>query len=113
MMQDFSLASQPRDSAMIIKVSGDLDIVTCAQLDEELKRVRRTFDQIVIDMSAVEFMDTRSLAIIVMHWKAVTEAGGSLSLAGARYQYTKTLWITGLASRIPMFDTVDLAIASA
>jgi anti-sigma B factor antagonist len=112
-VQDFSLSSQQRHGAMVIAVAGDLDIVTCTQLDEELKRARRTYDEIVIDMSAVEFMDTRSLAVIVMHWKAVTEAGGSLCLAGARYQYTKTLWITGLASRIPMFETVDLAIAGA
>jgi hypothetical protein len=41
-------------------------------------------------------MDTGSLAVIVGHWKQVTAAGGTLALAGARYRYTKTLWITGL-----------------
>jgi len=39
-------------------------------------------------------------------------AGGSLALAGARFQYTRTLWITGLADRIPMYDTVEQAIAA-
>jgi len=32
--------------------------------------------------------------------------------AGARYRYTKTLWITGLADRLPMYDSVDAAIAA-
>jgi hypothetical protein len=33
-------------------------------------------------------------------------------LAGARYRYTKALWITGLADRMPMYDTVDDALAA-
>jgi len=28
------------------------------------------------------------------------EAGGKFLLAGARYRYTKALWITGLADRL-------------
>ncbi len=111
-VEDFTLSSKARDGAMVISISGDLDIATCGQLDDALTQARRNHDLIVIDMSAVEFMDTRSLAVIVSHWKAVSESGGSLSLAGARYQYTKTLWITGLATRIPMYDSIELAIAA-
>jgi anti-sigma B factor antagonist len=40
-------------------------------------------------------------------------AGGTLALAGARYRYTKALWITGLADRLPLYDTVDLALSAA
>jgi stage II sporulation protein AA (anti-sigma F factor antagonist) len=57
-------------------------------------------------------MDTSSLAVIVGHWKKLTARGGTLALAGARYRYTKTLWITGLADRLPMFDTVPEAVAA-
>jgi hypothetical protein len=34
-------------------------------------------------------------------------------LAGARYRYTKALWITGLADRLPMFEDVTAALAAA
>jgi hypothetical protein len=37
--------------------------------------------------------------------------GGTFRLAGARYRYVKALWITGLADRLPMYDTVDEALA--
>ena len=57
-------------------------------------------------------MDTSSLAVIVGHWKRLQAAGGTLVLAGARYRHTKTLWITGLADRLPLFDTVDQALAA-
>jgi anti-sigma B factor antagonist len=109
---EFELSAEHRDGTAIIKLVGDLDIVTSRQLDTTLADSRRTFDQVVLDLSAVDFMDTSSLAVIVSHWKALVAAGGSLALAGARFQYTRTLWITGLADRIPMYDTVDLAIAA-
>jgi hypothetical protein len=42
----------------------------------------------------------------------VTAVGGTLALAGARYRYTKTLWITGLADRLPLYESVDAAVAA-
>jgi anti-anti-sigma factor len=108
---EFELSSEQRDDTAVIRLIGDLDIVTSRQLDETLTASRRTLDRVVLDLSAVDFMDTSSLAVIVSHWKGLAASGGLLALAGARFQYTRTLWITGLADRIPMYDTVDLAIA--
>ena len=110
-MPEFELSSEHRDGTAIITLTGDLDIVTSRQLDDTLADSRRIVDRVVLDLSAVDFMDTSSLAVIVNHWKGLVAAGGTLALAGARFQYTRTLWITGLADRIPMFDTVELAIA--
>ena len=97
---------------MVVTVSGELDIVTSRRFDECLADARRDDVHIIVDLSAVDFMDTGSLAVIVGHWKQVTAAGGTLALAGARYRYTKTLWITGLPDRLPMYDSVDAAIAA-
>ncbi len=109
-MPEFDLSTEHRDGTAIITLIGDLDIVTSRRLDDTLADSRRTVDRVVLDLSAVDFMDTSSLAVIVSHWKGLVAAGGSLALAGARFQYTRTLWITGLADRIPMYDTVDLAV---
>src|SRR5215470_5591510 len=106
------ISSGRRDGFAVVAVSGELDIVTSRRFDECLAEVRRDDAHIVIDLSAVDFMDTGSLAVIVGHWKQVTAAGGTLALAGARYRYTKTLWITGLADRLPMYDSVDAAVAA-
>ncbi len=97
---------------MVVAAVGDLDIVTSPQLDSCLTEARRGAAIVVLDLSAVDFMDTSSLAVIVGHWKKLTARGGTLALAGARYRYTKTLWITGLADRLPMFDTVPEAVAA-
>jgi anti-anti-sigma factor len=106
------ISSERRDGFAVVAVTGELDIVTSRRFDECLADMRQHDTHIIIDLSAVDFMDTGSLAVIVGHWKQVTAAGGTLALAGARYRYTKTLWITGLADRLPMYDTVDAAVAA-
>jgi anti-anti-sigma factor len=108
---EFELTSERRDGAVVVHLVGDLDIVTSRQLDETLTDARGTVEHVILDLSAVDFMDTSSLAVIVSHWKDLVSDGGSLALAGARFQYTRTLWITGLADRIPMYDNVDVAVA--
>ncbi len=111
-MEGIRISSQRRDGFAVVAVSGELDIVTSRRFDECLAEVRRDDDHIIVDLSAVDFMDTGSLAVIVGHWKQLTAAGGTLALAGARYRYTKTLWITGLADRLPLYDSVDAAVAA-
>ena len=111
-MEGIRISSQRRDGFAVVAVSGELDIVTSRRFDECLAEVRRDADHVIIDLSAVDFMDTGSLAVIVGHWKQITAAGGTLALAGARYRYTKTLWITGLADRLPLYDSVDAAITA-
>jgi anti-sigma B factor antagonist len=109
---ELRLSSERRGDSLIVAIGGELDIVTSRQLDERLTRERRKHLRIVLDLTEVEFMDTSSLAVIVGHWKRLEAAGGTLVLAGARYRYTKTLWITGLAERLALYDSVDDAVAA-
>jgi len=111
-VEGIRISSERRDGFAVVAVSGELDIVTSRRFDECLAEVRRDDGHVIIDLSEVDFMDTGSLAVIVGHWKQLTSAGGTLALAGARYRYTKTLWITGLADRLPMYDSVDDAVAA-
>ena len=111
-MNELRLSSKRRDGFVIVAVGGELDVVTSRQFDEYLTQARGEDNRVILDLSAVDFMDTGSLAVIVGHWKQLTAAGGMLVLAGARYRYTKTLWITGLADRLPLYESVDEAIAA-
>lgn len=108
-----ALSSEQRGSSVVVTVAGDLDIVTSPALDDCLTQARAGASRVVLDLSAVDFMDTSALAVIVGHWKKLEAAGGALALAGARYRYTKTLWITGLADRLSLYDNVEDALSAA
>jgi anti-sigma B factor antagonist len=107
---ELRLSSERRGTSLVVAVGGELDIITSRQLDDQLTRARRDHRQIILDLTAVDFMDTSSLAVIVGHWKRLQAAGGVLVLAGARYRHTKTLWITGLADRLSLYDSVEAAL---
>ena len=106
------LSSEQRGDTVIVTVGGDLDIVTSPAFDDCLTKARASGNRVVLDLSGVDFMDTSALAVIVGHWKRLEAAGGSLALAGARYRYTKTLWITGLADRLSLYDSVEAALTA-
>ena len=108
-----SLSSEQRGPYTVVKVAGNLDLVTRDQFDQFMTQVRRANKQVIVDMSAVTFMDTGCLAVIVGHWKKLLSGSGNLILAGAQHRPAKALWITGLAYRLPLYDSVDEAIASA
>jgi anti-sigma B factor antagonist len=111
-VEGLGLSSRRHGEVVVVAIRGELDAVTSREFDEYLTAARQQSDRVILDLAAVDFMDTSSLAVIVGHWKKLTARDGTLALAGARYRYTKTLWITGLADRLPRYDTLEQAIAA-
>jgi len=103
---------EPRGASVVVSVQGELDVTSSQRFDDCLSEAAAESSQVILDMSTVDFMDTTALSVIVAHWRRQTDEGGQFLLAGARYRYTKALWITGLADRLPMHDTVDEALAA-
>jgi anti-sigma B factor antagonist len=99
--------------SVVVAVSGELDIVTSGEFDEHLTQAATVADVVILDLSRLDFIDTTCLGVIVSHSTELTGSGGSLLVAGARPEYAKALWITGLASWLPMYATVADALAAA
>jgi anti-anti-sigma factor len=105
------MSLEPHDDAVVVSIQGELDVVSKQRFEDCLSEAAAESDRVVLDLSRVDFMDTTALAVIVGHWRRLVAAGGTFRIAGARYRYVKALWITGLADRLPMYDTVDEALA--
>jgi anti-anti-sigma factor len=110
---EISLSKASQDASVVVVVAGDLDFVTITQFDAFMAQARADSDQVILDMSGVDFIDTSALAVVVRHWRELSDRNGTLRLAGARYDYTRALWITGLAEWLPMYDNVADALAAA
>jgi anti-anti-sigma factor len=70
--------------SVVVAVSGELDIVTSAELDEYLARAGTKGAVVILDLSRLDFIDTTCLGVIVRHSTELTGSGGSLLIAGAR-----------------------------
>ena len=111
-MAELRFSTEPHGTSVVVTVQGELDVTSSQRFDDCLSEAAAESDQVILDMSEVDFMDTTALAVIVAHWRRAADEGGRFLLAGARYRYTKALWITGLADRLPMYDTVEVALAT-
>ncbi|WP_157245125.1 STAS domain-containing protein [Nonomuraea typhae] len=101
-----TLASSSEDGFTVIKVDGVLDATTREQFADYLAAAG---PDVVLDLAGVTFMDSRALGLIVHQWQTSVTQGSRFALIGVQYTTSKVMWITGLATRLPLYDTLDEA----
>ncbi len=68
--------------------------------------------QMVVDLSGVEWMNSRGLGFLIAALSTATAAGGNLRLAQVSPKVRQLLGIIGLAASFEIFETVEAAISS-
>jgi anti-sigma B factor antagonist len=84
------------DGATVIVLRGDLDLSTAPDLREALVEVIDEGARIVIDMEAIDFLDSAGLGILVGGLKRARTNGGELELVCSSHAVLKPIEITGL-----------------
>jgi anti-sigma B factor antagonist len=105
---DLTLANREVDGRAVIAVAGEIDVYTAPQLRDaitELVGVGKY--HIVIDLEAVEFLDSTGLGVLVGGLKKVRAHDGSLELVCTQERLLKIFRITGLAKVFVIRDSVD------
>ncbi|MFI6484729.1 STAS domain-containing protein [Nonomuraea sp. NPDC050663] len=106
----FGLTSSRVDGFTLVRVEGALDATTRERFADGLAG---SPGDLLLDLTGVTFMDSRALGLIVHRWQTNVSAGHRFALVGVRYSTAKVMWITGLAERLPMFEDLETALASA
>ncbi|MGH2596403.1 MAG: STAS domain-containing protein [Actinomycetota bacterium] len=89
----------------VLSVAGELDMHTSPTLQERLDASTvGEAPKVALDLSAVPFMDSSTLGILVVHHKRLVEHGGTLALVGVAGSPRKVLSITGIDRVIPLYD---------
>jgi anti-sigma B factor antagonist len=95
-MTDLDIAVERGETATLVVLRGDLDLVTAPELRECLVEVIGDGARIVIDLEAVGFLDSAGLGILVGGLKRARTHGGELELVCTGRDVLKPLEITGL-----------------
>lgn len=106
-MQELNLSIVPSVGQTVILVAGDLDAESYGRFDALLEEHVPDRGKVVIDLSGLTFMDSRGLGSVVALWQRLQRGGGSLVIAGARYESARVLWVTGLADRLTLAEAVE------
>ncbi|MCT9930449.1 STAS domain-containing protein [Planotetraspora sp. A-T 1434] len=108
-----SLSSTTAGGIVVVHIDGILDATTREQFSDYLDTVAEDHGpDMILDLGKVTFMDSRALGLIVHHWQRSTTAGGNFALVSVQYPSSKVMWVTGLSQRLPLFDTLDEALAA-
>ncbi|MFE6225340.1 MULTISPECIES: STAS domain-containing protein [unclassified Streptomyces] len=102
------------DRTAVLSVEGELDMETAGRLEELLtEQFRRGRLRLVLDLSALAFMDSSGLNILIRAVNRARETGGDLYLAAPTPAVRRILEITGVTMTIPPHDGVADALAAA
>ena len=95
---DLSLETRHVDGRAVVAVGGEIDVYTAPKLRDCITDLvsAGTYD-IVIDLEAVEFLDSTGLGVLVGGLKKVRAHDGSLDLVCTQERLLKIFRITGLA----------------
>lgn len=108
---DLAIETSQLDDATVLTLAGEIDMRTAPLLRERLADLfvagGRT---VVVDLTAVEFLDSSALGTFVDAARNLDGSGGALRLACPPPHVQKVFRITRLAEVIPIYDGVAEAV---
>ena len=97
----------------VVSMSGSLDTDTSPGADQRLTAL---FDQeakhIVVDLSQVEYVSSAGLRVFLAASKKMRVVSGKLGLCGLNETVQEVFEISGFATILNVFDTLEQALAS-
>jgi anti-sigma B factor antagonist len=96
----------------VVGASGELDATTAPQLRLLLLDLLEDSQRnVVVDLSAVTFLDSTGLGVLVGGTRRLTDAGGTFSLVVTDARILQVLHLTGLQRVLTVFTSRAEAVA--
>jgi anti-sigma B factor antagonist len=109
---DLTLSTRELDGATIVSVGGEIDVYTAPRLRDQITDlVGDGVYDLIIDMEAVEFLDSTGLGVLVGGLKKVRAHNGSMQLICTQDRLLKIFRITGLAKVFTIHGSAEAAAA--
>jgi len=105
------LATDELEGWALVRVTGDVDVATAPRLREHLIRIVSDGQpNVVLDLDAVDFLDSTGLGVIVSALKRTRSHGGDLRLVCNRAALRRLFELTGLDLAMPLAERAEDAI---
>jgi anti-anti-sigma factor len=109
--EEFAISAEEHDDEVVVNVRGEIDLSTAPVLDHRLSELAET-QKLVVNLTGVTFLDSSGLGVLVRTSNRLEDHGGVIRLVVNHPQVLKVLEITGLASTMPVFRTLDQALSA-
>ncbi|TDQ54955.1 STAS domain-containing protein [Actinorugispora endophytica] len=110
-MHRLGVSTRVENHSVIVSVEGELDIATAGDLrDAVLSAIDAHGPWLILDFSALDFMDSSGLNAVINAYRLVRERGGGLALAAPNERVTKVIRLVGLHRQLAVHRTVAAAV---
>lgn len=110
---DFSVVVHNQGGASVLAVSGELDLRTSPELEEQLARAFDSGAELVIlDLRQIEFMDSTGLRVLLGAHQRANESGRRFALVRGADQVERVLTLTGVRDLLTVVDAPEELLAA-
>lgn len=104
-------AGKLADDVGLVAVSGELDYLTAPQLEAAIQSASDGQPpQLIVDLSAISFIDSTALGVLLTHVARLAARGGHLILVSNDPRVSRLLEVSGLEDRIATRTTLQKAL---
>jgi anti-sigma B factor antagonist len=107
---DFDVSVERVAETAIVHVSGELDIATAPMLRDVLEGLDGACDRVILDLSALTFMDSTGIRLAVTEHQRAAADGFHFVIAGAEGNVMRILRLTGVDVVLPLAPDVASAL---
>lgn len=112
MQSNFNVETYNGSQAVVIGVTGELDLASSPALEQELERgAAAQAELVIVDLRKLEFMDSTGLSVLVRAHQRATENGQRFGVVKGPQQVQRLLSLTGVADRLNLADSPDELLA--
>jgi anti-sigma B factor antagonist len=95
----------------VVEVSGDIDSKTAPEFERNAKVATEKSQRIAIDLTAVEFMSSAGLRVLLMVYRNIKSQNGKVVLVGVSEDIQDVMSTTGFINFFTIVEKQDEAIA--
>ncbi|MBR7164050.1 MAG: anti-sigma F factor antagonist [Clostridia bacterium] len=98
---------------LIVSLSGELDHHGAEQIRTLIERAitEKDVKNLIFDFSALSFMDSSGIGMIIGRYKLIKSIGGGVALVCTNPRMKKLVTMSGLSRLISVYSTVDQALS--
>ena len=106
-MDELRISVTPGPAYTLVSLAGECDLNTSRKLrDALISEVSRGAQRLILDLSALGFMDSAGMQVLMSVRALLNVRGGTLALVSPQPAAARILELTGADQLIPVYDSV-------
>lgn len=101
-VSEFSIEERRLDGTVVLTLHGELDLVNAETVDARLDALRTAREPVLLDLDALDFMDSSGLRVVLNAAEASDASGWPFSVTHGPEQVRRLFESTCVTARLPI-----------